>query len=128
MVDSELTSEALGPAPWGSRLLGSADETSGVRRLRVQALLTIPLLVANLTGIAVVVALVGFVLPGPSVFSRKLILQNVVATPLYAALAVVVGTVWGTVWGVRTLRWAIDPDRVPNPAEQAAAVRCRGGW
>ncbi|MFJ1455520.1 adenylate/guanylate cyclase domain-containing protein [Nocardia sp. N2S4-5] len=123
MVDHDVSPAALGPAPWGSRLLGSADETSGVRRLRVQALLTIPLLVANLIGIAVVIALVGFVLPGPSMFSRRLILQNVIATPLYTALAVVVGTVWGTVWGVRTLRWAIDPDRVPTPAEQAAAVR-----
>ncbi|RDI55611.1 adenylate/guanylate cyclase domain-containing protein [Nocardia mexicana] len=123
MVDGEVTPAALGPAPWGSRLLGSADETSGRRRVRVQLLLTVPLLAANLTGIAVVIALVGFVLPGPSVFSRTLILQNFVATPLYSAAAVLIGTVWGTASGLRALRWATaDPDRVPTEAEQAAAA------
>ncbi|MBB5916310.1 adenylate cyclase [Nocardia transvalensis] len=123
MVDHDVSPAALGPAPWGSRLLGSAEETSGRRRVRVQLLLTVTLLVANLTGIAVVMALIGFVLPGPTVFSGRLVLLNFVATPLYTVAALVIGFVWGTVWGVRTLRWAIDPDRIPTADERAAAAR-----
>lgn len=123
MVDSEVTPAALGAAPWGSRLLGPADEGAMSRRVRIQLLLTIPLLFANFTGIAVAAALMGVVLPGPSVFTRELILLNFVAVPVYVGLAVAAGWVWGTVWSVRTLRWATDPDRVPTEAEQAAAAR-----
>ncbi|WP_051499236.1 adenylate/guanylate cyclase domain-containing protein [Nocardia sp. BMG51109] len=122
-MTDDVSTAALGPAPWGSRLLGSADETSGRRRLRVQTLLTVPLVTANLIGIAVAIALVGFVLPGPSVFGWDLVLLTFVAGPLYMAVAVLIGVVWGTVWGLRTLRWSIDPDRVPTEAEQAAAAR-----
>ncbi|BDT84279.1 hypothetical protein FMUAM8_00430 [Nocardia cyriacigeorgica] len=121
--DSELTPEAFGSKPWGSRLLGPADEKSGIRRVRIQLLLTIPLIGANLIGIAVAIVLIGFVLPGPTIFTLRLLPLNAIAAPLYATLAVVVGLLWGTVAGLRTLRWAIDPDHVPTEAEQRAAVR-----
>ncbi|MFI6867784.1 adenylate/guanylate cyclase domain-containing protein [Nocardia sp. NPDC050406] len=123
MVDSEVTPAALGAAPWGSRLLGPADEGAISRRVRVQLLLTIPLLFANLTGIAVAALLIGLVLPGPSVFTRELVLLNFVAVPVYIGIALAAGWAWGTVWALRTLRWAIDPDRIPTEAEQVASAR-----
>ncbi|MEV6557003.1 adenylate/guanylate cyclase domain-containing protein [Nocardia sp. NPDC051756] len=109
-------------AAFGSRLLGPVDESSGMRRLRVQLLLTVPLVAANLAGMAVTFALIGFVLPGPSVFTRELLLLNVIATPGYSALALLIGMWWGTVSGLRALRWATDPNQVPNEAEQIAAA------
>ncbi|MEV6063462.1 adenylate/guanylate cyclase domain-containing protein [Nocardia asteroides] len=113
---------ATSSAPWGSPLLGPVDEKSTIRRVRVQLLLTVPLLIANLIGIAMVVVLAGFVLPGPTVFTRDLLLINAVFTPLCAVIALAVGTVWGTVAGLRTMRWATDPDHVPNAAEQRVTV------
>ncbi|WP_280217830.1 adenylate/guanylate cyclase domain-containing protein [Nocardia neocaledoniensis] len=109
---------ATSTAPWGSPLLGPVEEKSAIRRVRVQLLLTLPLLIANLIGIAMTVVLAGFVLPGPTVFTRDLLLINVVFTPLCAVAALAVGTVWGTVAGLRTMRWATDPNHVPNAAER----------
>ncbi|WP_216915301.1 adenylate/guanylate cyclase domain-containing protein [Nocardia noduli] len=111
-----------GPAPWGSRLLGSEAESSGVRRLRIQLLLTVPLLTANATGMFVSIALIGFVLPGPTIFTGDLLLVNALTAPLYSAVAIVVGAWWGTAAGLRALRWATDQDRVPTEAERAEAI------
>lgn len=110
----------MAPVPWGSRLLGPAEESAARRRIRVQLLLTVPLVLANLIGIVVAAALVGFVLPGPTIFTREVLLVNVVASPLYCALALLLGTWWGTARSLRALRWAIDPDQVPTEAEHAA--------
>ncbi|WP_245655533.1 adenylate/guanylate cyclase domain-containing protein [Nocardia coubleae] len=109
-------------SPWGSPLLGPAEEKAAIRRVRVQLLLTAPLLIANLIGIAMTIVLAGFVLPGPSMFTGRLLLVNAVFTPLCAVAALAVGTVWGTVAGLRTMRWATDPDHVPTPAEQRVTV------
>ncbi|MFE6922624.1 adenylate/guanylate cyclase domain-containing protein [Nocardia sp. NPDC057663] len=105
-------------APWGSPLLGPVDEKPAIRRVRVQLLLTVPLFIANLIGIAMVVALAGFVLPGPTLFTRDLLLINTVFTPLCAVIALTVGTVWGTVAGLRAMRWASDPEHIPTAAER----------
>ncbi|MFD8100851.1 adenylate/guanylate cyclase domain-containing protein [Nocardia fluminea] len=122
MINRDGPAGAARSAPWGSPLLGPVDEASKVRRVRVQLLLTVPLLIANLIGIAMVVVLAGFVLPGPTVFTRQLLLVNSVFTPLCAALALAGGAVWGTVTGVRSMRWATDPEHVPTPAEQQVTV------
>ncbi|MCM6772316.1 adenylate/guanylate cyclase domain-containing protein [Nocardia sp. CDC159] len=122
MVDDDVTPAALGPAPWGSRLLGPAEEGSMRRRIRVQALLTLPLIIGNVVGIAVAIVLIVFVLPGPSVLTWSLVWLNFVAAPLYIALALLIGLVWGTTSGLRTLRWATDPDRVPTEREQIASA------
>ncbi|MFC9997305.1 adenylate/guanylate cyclase domain-containing protein [Nocardia sp. NPDC127526] len=123
MVDTDVTPAAVGVAPWGSRLLGSADEGALSRRLRVQLLLTVPLIFANLIGIAVSSLLIGVVLPGPPLFTSETALLNFVAVPVYVSAAFAAGFVWGTVGSLRTLRWATDPDRVPTEAEQAATAR-----
>ncbi|WP_157535308.1 adenylate/guanylate cyclase domain-containing protein [Nocardia inohanensis] len=122
MADSDVTSAALGPEPWGSRWLGNADEGALRRRVRVQVLLTIPVIVANMIGVAVASVLIAFVLPGPSVLTGDLVLLNFVAAPVYGVVASLAGLAWGTVWALRTLRWSTDPDRVPTPAEQTAAA------
>ncbi|WP_330251390.1 HAMP domain-containing protein [Nocardia sp. NBC_00565] len=122
-MDRLVNAPANAAAPWGSRLLGPADESSGRRRLRIQLLLTVPLMIANVTGIFVSIALVGFVLPGPTVFTRRLVLLDFVATPVYGALAVLIGLWWGTTRGLAALRWARDPDQVPTEAEQTATAR-----
>ncbi|NKY43744.1 adenylate/guanylate cyclase domain-containing protein [Nocardia cerradoensis] len=112
----------LAAAPWGSRLLGHEDEAAGTRRLRVQLLLTVPIVLANLAGVFVSITLIGFVLPGPSVFAAKIVLVDAVAAPVYAVVAVLIGVWWGTVRGLRALGWAIDPDVVPTERQQAAAA------
>ncbi|GAA5046830.1 adenylate/guanylate cyclase domain-containing protein [Nocardia callitridis] len=114
--------DPLAAAPWGSRLLGREEEASGTRRLRIQFLLTVPIVLANLTGVVVSITLIGFVLPGPSVFSDKMILIDAIAAPVYAAVAVLIGVWWGTARGLRALRWAIDPDTVPTEQQQVAAA------
>ncbi|MFI5776310.1 adenylate/guanylate cyclase domain-containing protein [Nocardia sp. NPDC051570] len=122
MVDDDMTPVALGPAPWGSRLLGPAVEGAVRRRIRVQLLLTLPLIMANLVGVAVAIVLDVFVLPGPPVLTWSLVYLNFVAAPLYIALALLIGLVWGTRWGLRTLRWATDDERVPTEREQISAA------
>ncbi|MBF6133343.1 adenylate/guanylate cyclase domain-containing protein [Nocardia otitidiscaviarum] len=123
MVDSDVTPRALGAAPFGSRLLGPADQGATSRRVRVQLLLTVPVLFANLTGVVVAALLIGLVLPGPSVFTQDLVLLNFVAVPVYVTFALAVGFVWGTLSGLRTLRWATDPERIPNEAERIASSK-----
>ncbi|MFC8529034.1 adenylate/guanylate cyclase domain-containing protein [Nocardia sp. NPDC057227] len=109
-------------APWGSPLLGTVEEPAGLRRLRIQGLLTVSIVLANFVGVVVSIALIGFVLPGPSVFTGDLLL-SVIAAPVYALVAILIGVWWGTTGGLRALRWAIDPDHVPTEAEQIAAGR-----
>ncbi|MFD6392660.1 adenylate/guanylate cyclase domain-containing protein [Nocardia sp. NPDC060259] len=127
MIHSDGPKGAASSAPWGSPLLGPVEEKSSIRRVRVQLLLTLPLLVANLTGATMIVVLVGFVLPGPAVFTRELLPLNAILTPLCAFVALVIGVVWGTVSGLRSLRWATDPDHVPTPAEQRVSVSAPRG-
>lgn len=122
MIHSAAPGRAGTPAPWGSPLLGPVEENSRIRRVRVQLLLTLPLLIANLTGAAMTVVLAGFVLPGPALFTRDLLLLNAVYTPLCAVIAMTVGAVWGTIGGIRALGWAIDPDRLPTAREQRSAM------
>ncbi|MEU8899299.1 adenylate/guanylate cyclase domain-containing protein [Nocardia sp. NPDC048505] len=116
------SNDPLTAAPWGSRLLGREDEAAGTRRLRIQVLLTVPIVLANLAGVVVSITLVGFVLPGPSVFTEKLVLVDAVAAPVYAAVAVLIGVWWGTARGLAALGWALDPDAVPTEQQQAAAA------
>lgn len=105
-------------APLGSRLLGDTSESPRRRRVRVQILLTIFLLGANLIGAVIVGALVSVVVPGPNVLEPKFYWWvNYIVIPVYVGLAFIVGVVWGTTRAVRALRWAIE-DRKPTRQEQ----------
>ncbi|AYF74185.1 adenylate/guanylate cyclase domain-containing protein [Nocardia yunnanensis] len=122
MADDEVTTDALGPSPWGSRLLGPAGEQARTQRLRVQLLITLGIVVANLAGMAVATALIAFVLPGPALLDRDLLVLDFVAVPVVAGVALAIGLWWGTVYGLRTLYWSRDPERVPTGPEQAATA------
>lgn len=106
----------------GSWLLGRPDETSRRTRIRVQLLLTAPLVVTNLIGALVAVLLVSVVVPGPTVLTMDYVLVNFVAVPVYVAFALIVGVTWGTRRLVRELRWATT-DRRPTAADHLAAFR-----
>jgi adenylate cyclase len=108
--------------PLGSRLLGRGTDSTRSVRVRVQLLLTAFIVLANLIGAVVVGALVIVVIPGPSVFTRDLLLVNAVYLPVYVTLAVGVGVVWGTRRALSVLRWAQE-ERVPTAADQAATLR-----
>ncbi|MEU4317688.1 adenylate/guanylate cyclase domain-containing protein [Nocardia fluminea] len=105
-------------APLGSRLLGDTSESPQRRRVRVQILLTIFLIAANLIGAVIVGALVSVVVPGPDVLDpAEYWWVNYIVVPTYVTLAFIVGALWGTTRAIRALRWAID-DRTPTPREQ----------
>ncbi|HEV7978360.1 MAG TPA: hypothetical protein VGP60_26840, partial [Amycolatopsis sp.] len=102
--------------PFGSRLLGPADQSSLALRIRVQGLLTVTLIVANVIGAAVVVVLSAIIIPEPGPSADTLVMAAV-AVPVYVLSAVVVGALWGTRGALRTLRWAID-QRQPTDTER----------
>ncbi|EWC64265.1 Adenylate cyclase [Actinokineospora spheciospongiae] len=108
-------------APFGSKLLGPAGQHGLALRIRVQSLLTITLVTANVIGAAVVVVLSGVVIPGPDMTGRTL-LAMAIAVPAYVLAALVVGAVWGTGRALRQLRWAID-QREPTAADRHATIR-----
>jgi hypothetical protein len=76
---------------YGSWLLGKASESQLRRRVRIQVILTVFLLSANLLGIAAAILLVIVVFPVPSIFSDAPKWITFVVTPAYIALALVVG-------------------------------------
>ncbi|MFD9894875.1 adenylate/guanylate cyclase domain-containing protein [Amycolatopsis sp. NPDC059027] len=109
------------PVPFGSRLLGPAGQDGQTLRIRIQVLLTITLIVANLIGAGVVVVLSVLVVPSAGIESRTLSVWAI-ATPVYICAAVAVGAVWGTRDAFRALRWVTE-QRVPDAGERRAALR-----
>ncbi|MFD2419909.1 adenylate/guanylate cyclase domain-containing protein [Amycolatopsis pigmentata] len=107
--------------PFGSRLLGSADQPTPILRIRVQVLLTVLLMVTNVVGAAVVFALLVLVIPGPRPAALTLTAVTV-AGPAYVVFGLVLGGWWGTRRALRALRWALA-ERVPSAAERAEALR-----
>ncbi|MGC0363202.1 adenylate cyclase [Rhodococcus sp. 27YEA15] len=112
-------------APLGSRILGSADESPRRRRIRVQLLLTAPLLITNLIGATLAIVLVTFVVPGPSIIGRQFGWINFIALPIFIGCVFLIGLFWGTKRLVHDLRWATE-NQVPTTANQRAALR--GPW
>lgn len=108
--------------PWkprrdfGSILLGSTAERGLTRRIRVQALLTSSLVVANLIGALCAIALATVGIPLPSIFLPQLWWVHFIALPIYVFMAFVVGIGWGTYAVTRELKWATD-NRAPTAAE-----------
>lgn len=109
-----------GAGPLGSRLLGRETDSPLVLRLRVQTLLTVTVVLANVIGAVVVITLT-WVIPGPSIFTSELRLVNFVAVPVYLALALLTGVLVGTLRSLRALRWSAE-EREPTAADRAAAL------
>jgi len=102
---------------YGTWLLGRVDETPNRRRVRVQVILTVLILVANILGIAVAVLLATVAFPVPSIFIDAPAWLTFGVAPAYALCGSVVGGVWMTRRLVGTLRWAIE-GRPPTSTDQ----------
>ncbi|NED68456.1 hypothetical protein G3I15_46760, partial [Streptomyces sp. SID10244] len=88
----------------------------------IQTLLTVFIVVANLIGAVLAIALSAVGIPQPTVFQSKLWWVNFIAVPVYVVVAFVVGTALGTVVVVRDLRWAIR-DQKPTAKDARRAQR-----
>ena len=81
------------------------------------------LIVSNLIGIAIVVACIAWVLPGPEVdVTRRMVVTNLVLGALFLFLVVPGAVVWGEAWLRSGRRW-IQEGRTPTDAEVTAVLR-----
>ena len=108
-------------SPFGSRLLGPADQSVRSLRVRVQLLLTALLVTTNLVGAGVVVVIASVVVPAPAP-TRGTVLSLAIAAPVYVAVAVVLGVVVGTTTTLRAMRWALT-GTAPDAGERERALR-----
>lgn len=102
---------------YGSWLLGRVSESPRRRRVRIQLILTVFILVANLIGIGVVLLLVTIAFPVPSIFTDAPRWLTFGVTPGYIVLALALGTFWITRRAVNRLRWSIE-QRSPTRTDQ----------
>ncbi|MEB4210640.1 adenylate/guanylate cyclase domain-containing protein [Mycobacterium sp. 94-17] len=102
---------------YGSLLLGRVAESQGRRRVRIQVIMTVLVLGANLIGIAVALLLVTVAIPVPSIFDDAPAWLTFGVSPAYTALALAVGTYWITRKTVISLRWAIE-GRTPTEEDE----------
>ncbi|TGD86218.1 adenylate/guanylate cyclase domain-containing protein [Mycolicibacterium sp. CH28] len=102
---------------YGSLILGRVSESPAKRRVRIQTLVTIFMLVVNLIGIAVAALLETVAFPVPSVLSDVPAWLAYAAAPAYAAFALGFGSWWITTRTMTDLRWAIE-GRPPTRQDQ----------
>jgi adenylate cyclase len=102
---------------YGSWLLGKSSESQLRRRVRIQVILTVFILSANVLGIGAALLLVIVAFPVPSVFSDAPFWVTWVVCPAYILLALLIGTFWITRRTVNSLRWAVE-ERTPTREDQ----------
>jgi adenylate cyclase len=107
--------------PFGSWLLGPADQSPRELRIRSQLLLTVFSLGTNIIGASVVFVLSVFVLPGPPP-NHELQLVRAIVFPGYFLLALVIGAIWSTRYAVRANSWSIN-DQPATRKDQIATLR-----
>jgi adenylate cyclase len=112
---------------YGSWLLGKVSESQRRRRVRIQVILTIFMVAANLVGIGVALLLVTVAFPVPSVFSDAPPWLTFAIAPAYVVIALALGTYWITRRTVTVLRWAIE-ERTPTSADERNTFLVPGGW
>jgi adenylate cyclase len=105
------------PPEYGSLLLGRVSESQRRRRVRIQFILTVLVMAANVIGIGVAGLLVIVAIPEPSVFDDAPSWLTFGIVPGYLAVAVTVGTYWITRRTVLALRWAIE-ERKPTSTDE----------
>src|ERR1700761_8589393 len=93
---------------YGSWLLGRVSESQARRRVRIQLILTVFIVTANLIGIAVGLLLLTIAFPAPSIFSDAPLWITFAVGPAYVAVALALGTYWITRRTIGSLRWAIE--------------------
>ncbi|WP_118914811.1 adenylate/guanylate cyclase domain-containing protein [Mycobacterium shigaense] len=102
---------------YGSWLLGHVSDSQLHRRRRIQIILALLIVAANLIGVGVAALLVTVGVRTPSVFDDAPSWITFVAVPTYCVLAIVLGTYWITRRSVLALRWAIEEGE-PSSADQ----------
>lgn len=102
---------------YGSWLLGRVSEPQVRRRVRLQAILTIFIVAANLLGVGVAMLLVAVAFPVPNVFLDAPAWLTFGVVPAYIGFALVTGTFWITWRTTQRLRWAIE-QKPPNRTDQ----------
>ncbi len=105
-----------GTPAYGSWLLGRVSESPGRRRVRIQVILTVFLVAANVVGLGVLILLETVAFPVPSIFRKAVLWITVGVAPAYMLVALVIGTYWITRRTVSVLRWAIE-DHKPSPED-----------
>lgn len=113
---------AVKRSPFGSRILGPAQQGPRQLRIRIQVLLTLVLLSTNMLGAAVVFVVNTFAVPAPDP-QTDMKVALAISVPTYVAAAAVVGVIWGTATSLRALRWATRAaDVVPDELERKRAL------
>jgi adenylate cyclase len=113
---------AVKRSPFGSRILGSAQQGPRQLRIRIQVLLTLVLVGTNLFGAAVVFVVNNFAVPAPKPES-DMFLALAISVPTYVVAAAAIGVVWGTATSLRALRWATQgADVVPTEKQRRQAL------
>ena len=102
---------------YGSWLLGRVSESQRRRRVRIQVILTVFIVAANLSGIGVAVLLVTVAFPVPSVFTDAPLWITFAVVPVWLVIVLALGTYWITHRTVTALRWAIE-ERKPSHADE----------
>ncbi|WP_188587308.1 adenylate/guanylate cyclase domain-containing protein [Gordonia jinhuaensis] len=93
---------------YGSVLLGSADDSPLIRRIRVQVLISVSVITANAIGAAVAIVLAAIGIPEPAIPDSAWWVSYIVL-PIYVGCAFVLGILIGTIRTIRRLRWAFRP-------------------
>jgi adenylate cyclase len=102
---------------YGSLLLGRATESPERRRARVQAILTVFIVVVNATGLVLAYLFAAVAFPRPSVFTDAPWWLPKLVTPAYVVAAITLGTLWLHRRTLNDLRWATE-DREPSRVDQ----------
>ncbi|MCV7401431.1 HAMP domain-containing protein [Mycobacterium fragae] len=102
---------------YGSWLLGRVSESQARRRVRIQIILTVFVVVFNVLGVAVALLIVTVAVPTPSVFTDAPLWLTFGVIPAYVVIALALGAYWITRRTVAALRWAIE-ERKPSPADE----------
>jgi adenylate cyclase len=102
---------------YGSLLLGKVGESPHKSRVRIQIILTLFIITVNLTGMGVMVLLLGVAFSTPNVFTSVPVWLPAIVGPAYMLLALIIGTWWITGRTTRDLRWSIE-SRPPTLADQ----------
>ncbi|MBS43574.1 MAG: hypothetical protein CMH83_10525 [Nocardioides sp.] len=116
-----VTSSDAARKPFGSRLLGRADQSPRALRVRVQLLLTALLVGTNVVGAGVVFVVSSLVVPAPTP-TRGTVLSLAIGVPVYVLVAVLVGGWIGTTTALGALRWA-STGADPTSEERDRALR-----
>lgn len=104
---------------YGSWLLGRVSESQTRRRVRIQTILTVFIVGANVIGIGVAALLLTVAFPTPSIFSDAPLWITFGVTPAYCLVALGLGILLITHRTISALRWAIEED-APTPADERA--------